>query len=75
MALKKVRNRVYAQSLPYAGNLRIIRRNVLHMIGNEVSVLVTIETNHFNYILKNAKSRPSRFMKNLSTQALRQKLK
>ena len=57
MALKKVRNKAYARSLPYAGNLKIIRRNELRMIGNEVSVLVIIVMKHFNYTLTNVRAK------------------
>ena len=50
MVLRKVRSRASVLIQPPVDSPRITKKNVLHMIGNGVSVLVTIVTNRFNYI-------------------------
>ena len=53
--LEGVKNRVYALYALTKGNLKIKKQNVLLMIGNGVSVLVTTVTLVFNYTLISAK--------------------
>ena len=52
---KRVKNKVYVHFALILGNLKIKKLNVLAMIGNVVSVLVTIATLLFNYTLINVK--------------------
>ena len=55
ISLKRVKNKGFAPCVPLIENLRILKQNVLRMIGNGVSALVITVIHHFSYTLINAK--------------------
>ena len=54
---------------PHVDNLKIMRRSVLHMIGNVVLELATTVIKHFNYTRMNVKEQ---LIKNMLVQVIHQ---
>ena len=62
---KKMQRRGFVPCVRILGTLKIEKQNVLAMIGNVVSVLVTTVILHFNFILINARALAKRFILDL----------
>ena len=64
-SLKKVHRRGFVPCVHLIGNLKMLKHNVLRMIGNVFLVPVITVTLHFNYILINVKELAKEFMLDL----------